>query len=84
MLHCLGNGTSPDLHHSELLTQAQLAVIQLVAAGLANKEIALRLGIGEATVKSHVGQATKRLGFSNRVQLAVWYVRMEHAQALRP
>jgi len=53
------------------LTERELEVARLVAQGLSNPEIAQRLFLGEATVKTHLAAATAKLGVTNRVQLAV-------------
>ena len=53
------------------LTERELDVARLVAEGLSNPEIAQRLYLGEATVKTHLAAATAKLGVTNRVQLAV-------------
>lgn len=53
------------------LTERELDVARLVAQGLSNPEIAQRLFLGEATVKTHLAAATAKLGVTNRVQLAV-------------
>lgn len=54
------------------LTTREEQVVRLVAAGLSNKEIARRLHIGLATVKSHVHNVLGKLGLERRGQLAGW------------
>jgi len=53
------------------LTERELDVARLVAQGLSNPEIAQRLYLGEATVKTHLASASAKLGATGRVQLAV-------------
>ena len=53
------------------LTAREREVAVLVAQGLANSEIADRLGIGAATVKTHVSALLEKFQVRNRVQLAV-------------
>ena len=45
---------------------------RLVATGLANKQIARRLGIAEKTVKAHLTNLFQRLGVTDRTQAALW------------
>lgn len=54
------------------LTERERDVLRLVAAGLANKQIATRLGIREGTVKAHLGSAFQRIGVSDRTSAALW------------
>jgi DNA-binding NarL/FixJ family response regulator len=54
------------------LTTRERQILALVARGLANKQIAARLGISEKTVKTHLGSAFQRLGVSDRTQAALW------------
>lgn len=55
----------------EQLTQRQRAVALLVAEGLSNEEIAARLFVSQATVKSHLGTMMRRLDVRSRTQLAI-------------
>lgn len=54
-----------------LLTPRQREVVQLIAAGLTNKEIASRLNIALHTVKTHVHAALMKLRVQSRLELAV-------------
>jgi DNA-binding NarL/FixJ family response regulator len=53
------------------LTARQKAVIELVGRGDTNKVIARRLGLTEGTVKVHVRQIMRKLGVTNRTQVAI-------------
>ncbi|PPF44449.1 DNA-binding response regulator [Pseudoclavibacter sp. AY1F1] len=50
------------------LSERELQVLQLVADGLSNPEVALRLHIGEATVKTHLGNVFAKLEVNSRVR----------------
>ena len=52
----------------EQLTAREMEVIQLMAQGLANKQIALALGISEHTVKFHLSSLYAKLGISSRTE----------------
>lgn len=54
------------------LSPRELEVLALVRAGLANKQIARRLGISERTVKAHLTSVFSRIGVSDRTQAALW------------
>ena len=47
-------------------------MIELVRQGLANKQIARRLGISERTVKAHLTSAFAAIGVVDRAQAALW------------
>jgi DNA-binding NarL/FixJ family response regulator len=55
-------------------------VLALLATGVANKQIARRLQIAEATVKAHLTRIFQQLGVSDRTQAALWA--REHLDAL--
>ena len=54
------------------LTEREQAVLRLVMEGLANKQIATRLGIRESTVKAHLSSAFQRIGVTDRTSAAMW------------
>ncbi len=60
--------SSSDESMIEPLTAREMEVIQLMAQGLANKQIALSLGISEHTVKFHLSSLYAKLGISSRTE----------------
>ena len=62
------------------LTPKQIAVVEELAAGRSNKEIAVRLGISDETVASHMKEILGRLGATNRTEAVVRYFEMTHRQ----
>jgi DNA-binding NarL/FixJ family response regulator len=53
------------------LTERELEVFTLIARGLSNADLAERLFVSEATVKTHVNRILAKLGLQTRVQLVV-------------
>lgn len=60
----------------ETLTERETEVLQLLARGQANKEIARNLSIGEKTVKTHVSNILGKLGVQSRTQAALHAMRV--------
>jgi DNA-binding NarL/FixJ family response regulator len=59
------------------LTPREQQVLQLLAQGSENREIAHSLGISERTVKNHITNILTRLGLKNRTQAALWAQRQK-------
>lgn len=57
------------------LTQREVQILQHVAEGLANKEIARKLSISERTVKNHLSNIMEKLHVNSRTQAAVYALR---------
>jgi two-component system nitrate/nitrite response regulator NarL len=67
-----------------VLTRRENEILQLVAAGMSNKEIANELTITEGTVKNHVHNALEKLHLTNRVQAAAYAVRQGYGTPDQP
>lgn len=65
----------PSPASPDRLTQREMEVLRLVARGMANKEIALELGIAEKTVRTHVSNVLQKLHLADRTQAALYAVR---------
>ena len=59
----------------EALTARELEVLQLIAQGLSNQEIADRISVSESTVRAHVSRILGKLHLASRTQAALYAVR---------
>ncbi len=55
------------------ISEKEQAIIELVAEGLSNREIAGRLYLSEGTVRNYISTILEKLGLRDRTQLAVFY-----------
>lgn len=58
----------------EVLSRRETEIVKMVAAGLRNKEIAMKLSIGEGTVKTHLHTIYEKLGVHGRVELTTYAI----------
>ena len=70
------NHVSADSFAKLGLTEREIQVVELVAQGLDNHEIASELFMGEGTVRNHISAILQKLQLKNRTQIAVMYYRM--------
>lgn len=63
---------TPENQYHEDLTEREMEVLQCIAEGLSNMDIAARLKISDKTVKSHVGNILSKLYLTDRTQAAVY------------
>ncbi len=69
-----GTAAGPSGKDVGKMSERELTVVQHLANGLSNKEIARLLGIVDGTVKIHVRNVQRKLKLKNRTQIAVWAV----------
>jgi len=77
--------TDGELNHAPValaLTPREMQIVELLAVGLSNKDIARRLNIGVATAKSHVHNLLGKLRVQRRGQVALWV--RDHAGGMQP
>jgi DNA-binding NarL/FixJ family response regulator len=70
-----GNGDSPDAAldpRLETLTEREREVLEAIALGLTNGEIAERFHLAESTVKTHVGRILAKIDARDRVQAVIF------------
>lgn len=66
------------------LTSQELAVLALVADGLTNRQIALRLYLGEGTVRNYVSSVLAKIGAANRAEAAAYAVKNNIRELVPP
>ncbi len=59
---------------SEILTDKEIEIMKLVAAGKSNKEIAYELNYSLGTIKNSISKILEKLGFADRIQIAIYSI----------
>lgn len=70
--HATRVGRGGNMRMDTLLSEREMEIGQEVAAGLTNKEIALRLDISVNTVNAHLAAIRHKLDLRNRTEIALW------------
>jgi two-component system nitrate/nitrite response regulator NarL len=65
---------APSAQPADVLSPREREILQRLAKGGSNKEIARDLDLAESTVKIHVQHILRKLGLNSRVQAAVWAI----------
>jgi DNA-binding NarL/FixJ family response regulator len=63
-------------------SERELKIIEFVAQGLTNAEVAQAIGTTKNMVKNYVGAIYDKLGLWNRVELALWYEERKHREEM--
>jgi DNA-binding NarL/FixJ family response regulator len=70
-----------DRYGKRTLNQRELRIIQLVADGFTNGEVAEAMGTSQHVIKKFLRAIYDKLGLWNRVELALWYESRKHRKA---
>ncbi|WP_406601834.1 helix-turn-helix transcriptional regulator [Lentzea sokolovensis] len=70
--HALETALDKEIVQEPVLSDRQRMVVELVAHGLTNAQVAAKLGISHRTVESHVHNVKSVLNLSSRAQLTAW------------
>jgi DNA-binding NarL/FixJ family response regulator len=82
----LGQPQQSEIERSEMLrrlqdlTPQQMRVLDMIRAGLQNKQIAYELGVAETTVKAHVSEILRKLNVYSRTKAAIEVGKMDFSQ----
>lgn len=68
----MAGGESPQANIHGTLSERELQILELVAAGLTNQEISEKLDISKRTVDNHVSNILTKTSTGNRVALVRW------------
>jgi DNA-binding NarL/FixJ family response regulator len=71
-----------SLYGNRVPNKREQRVIELVAQGLKNSEVAKAIGTTEFAVKNYLRVIYDKLGLWNRVELALWYEARRHREIM--
>jgi DNA-binding NarL/FixJ family response regulator len=81
LLETFARGAPPARPPGTPLTEREVEVLETLARGYTNEEIADELHISLSTVKTHVASLMDKLGARNRVEVAIWAYESGHTRA---
>jgi two-component system nitrate/nitrite response regulator NarL len=87
LVETLTNTPAPmitDAQGASLLTKREQSLVQLVAEGRTNRDIARELGLSEHTVRNYLFRIFNKLGTSNRLELALYAINHRETQREEP
>jgi DNA-binding NarL/FixJ family response regulator len=70
--HALETALDEEIVQDPVLSDRQRVVVELVAQGMTNAQVAAKLGISHRTVESHVRNVKTALSLSTRAELVAW------------
>lgn len=73
-------GEKPPEKGMEALTKREIEVLELIARGMTNKEIAAELYLSDKTVRNYVSSILDKLDISHRTQAAIFFIEKKHLQ----
>jgi DNA-binding NarL/FixJ family response regulator len=79
--NCLASASTRKKPLNPNLSFREKQVVKLVSEAKLNKEIAYELHLSEGTIKEYLNRIFRKLGTTNRTQLAVWALRNQFQQA---
>lgn len=74
-----GNESALKVPESVELTPTELKVVQFVARGMSNRDVADHMGVSQRTIESHVSNMLGKTGLNNRTELARWAIESKKA-----
>ncbi len=83
VLERIRKGPEEDVRLAQL-TEQERSILELIADGLTNRQIAERIHLAEKTVKNYVSNLLSKLGMERRTQAAVYAARLAEQRGKKP
>jgi len=76
--HLRISNSKSNINRDDNLSNQETKILQMIALGRINKEIALEMGISENTVRNYISRIFKKINVSNRTEAASYWFRKSH------